>query len=248
MSIIQLKKLQDDVRPAVTAAEFTRIFERFPRTTEPYPANSIYPSSLYEITIAEFVQQYYCPTYGEHPWTKDLYTSHGNAAEQVIQQALFRAGVLDCPHECFQETLVWCPILGVKGRVDGILYKELAKHVGAINPPTEQYTGPKTRVILEIKETSDYGYSQVRSPDDIPVKFQWAQAAYQHILGIPETCFLYINRDSMNIRPVFFSASPLLRQMVVDKCQKIWYHVRNQTIPNDDGTETRFDFPVDETS
>lgn len=236
MSIVKYQALEKVTRQPVTAAEISRILERYPRTGEPYPQNTIYPSSLYETPIADFVLGYYSPQVGVSDWKRDMYTSHGHAAERVIQERLFRAGVLDCPHECFQETSVWCPILKVKGRVDGIILKQPLKWEGSVKQKSTPFDGDEIdRVILEIKETSSYGYGLIKTPSDLPVKFQWAQAIYQHILGIPETCFLYVNRDSMDLKTMFYKASPETTQAAIDKIRKIWYHIENQTIPTPEG-------------
>ena len=99
----------------------------------------------------------------------------------------------------------------------------------------QQHEGESELVILEIKETSDFNYSRVKTVNDIPMKFQWAQAAYQNILKIPKSMFLYVNRDSMALRTIFFEPPPEMWPQIQDKCAEIKRHIQNETIPTDEG-------------
>ena len=129
-------------------------------TFEPYTQRSIYPSSLYEKSVKDFVIDYFFPAPRGDDWKKRMYTSHGKAAERVIQDCLFRSGVLECDHSSFQERTVYCPKTGISGRTDGILRFEMLKALGHSKGP-QQHEGESELVILEIKETSDFNYSRV---------------------------------------------------------------------------------------
>jgi len=162
-----------------------------------------------------------------------MYVNHGKAAERVIQERLFYAGVLDCPYRFFQETSVYCNKTGITGRLDGILLLDRAKAVGAIE--IKEVPKDSRRVILEIKETSDFGFGKITKPSDIPEKFQWAQTAYQRITGIHKTCFLYVNRDSMALKPMFYEGTDEIWEKIQSKCRKIWDYVDRRVIPLPDG-------------
>ena len=241
MSIIKTLDLTSGSRSEISAACFKRILDRQPTTNEPYPMRTLYPSGIYDLHPRDAVLAYYVPDIQVDNWTKLMYTSHGTAAEQIIQSGLFRAGVLDCKHSEFREPKVYCPEIGVSGRADGIAFKELLKHHGAIDEPTEAYDGELTPIILEFKETSYYQYSLIEGPGDIPMKFQWAQAIYQMVLKIPETCFVYINRDSMELKTVFFSSDRQLQQDVCDKCILLWDAINTKSWTDEDGTKVTLD-------
>lgn len=242
MGLIQKTPLKKPGRKLqqVTAAEFNRVLDRSTATKEPYAQRSIYPSGLCEITVAEFVMNYFEPLGRIEPWKMKMYVSHGKAAERVIQEGLFRSGCLQCPHIDFQETTVYCPKTWISGRADGIIEIDKLKNLGSTKI-LDPFEGESETAILEIKETSDYGYSLIKTPEDIPDKFKWAQCAYQHILGIPKTCFLYINRDSMNLKTMFYVSTDKLWQTMLDKVNEIQYHVKAETVPTDDGDVSVWD-------
>ena len=222
-------------RSEISAACLERILDNSPTTLEPYPLLSLYPSMIYDMTPQDAVLAHWCPEISVEPWKKLMYTSHGNAAEKVIQRGLFRAGVLDCPHSFFQETKVYCPVLGVSGRMDGVAYKERLKALGHSKGP-QAYDGDElTRVILELKETSHFQYGKIKSARDLPMKFQWAQTLYQMISGIPETMFVYINRDSMALKTVFFRSTPEMQQEVRDKCELLWAAIHAKAWEDENG-------------
>lgn len=223
----------DKYRSEIPAAVFERILDRHPVTHEPYPNRTLYPSSLYDITAEQFVRDFYQPVASEDNWRKTMYTSHGHAAEVVIQRALFLAGVLICPHGEFKETRVYCPELGISGRTDSIAWKEGLLHMGAVKFQGRYEPSPDhTQIIIEIKETGSSHYSMIDSPASISTSHQWAQAAYQMILGIPETCFLYVNRDTMALKTIFFRSAEVLQKEIRQKCEFLWDCVKEKRWPD----------------
>lgn len=242
MSLIQYTNLEKPKRPKqpIAATEFQRVLERFPETQLPYPNISLSPSMLCEKSIPEIVTEFYSDKGREIDWKLAIYANHGDGAAKVIQEYLFRAGVLECNATNFSEQTIYCPVLGVKGRLDGILYPDMLKHLGAVKIPDDfpecrDFPARENRVILEIKETNDFQFGGIRSPEDIPEKFQWAQCLYQKITGINTTCFLYVNRDSLALKTMFWQSNPELEKKVIAKCDLAWYHIRRKTVPTQDG-------------
>lgn len=243
MSLIQRSGLKQPTRSKqpIAATEFQRVLERFPESQLSYPTISLSPSMLCEKTIPEIVAQYYSTESNDTDWKLAIYSNHGDGAAKVIQEYLFRAGVLECGATRFSEQTIYCPELGVKGRLDGILYPDRLKYLGTVRTPQDfplfpVFDEPENRVILEIKETNDFQFGGIRSPEDIPEKFQWAQCLYQKITGMKTTCFLYVNRDSLALKTMFWSSNSALEEKVVDKCRSAWTHIRNRTVPTKQGT------------
>lgn len=237
MGLIKQSSLEDNrKRQPLAATEFERVLNLANETREPYAQRSIYPASIYDKKVHEFVLDYFFPQEGIDEFKFQMYVSHGKAAERVIQHRLFLAGVLDCPHLTFQETTVYCAETGISGRTDGIIWVEKIKALGSKTP--KPVPDECRRAILEIKETSNYQFSNIRTPDDVPMKYRWAQCAYQRILGIPESCFLYVNRDSMNLKTMFYESDDATWEQIQAKCDLIWAHIRNRTIPFPEGEMT----------
>ncbi len=242
MGLIKQTKLVDaPKRQFLTGADFLRVLEKSPVMGEPRAQRAVYPSWLYETPLADIVTAYFFPGKFEMDYKYEMYSDHGKACEAVIQRRLFEAGVLDCPYRQFQETTVYCPKTGISGRADGILLLEKFKAVGAIRE-CEMPPPPYTKAILEIKETNNFTYSNIKSVDDIPMKFKWAQCAYQNILGIPQTCFLYIDRDSMAPKPMFFQSPPEMWADICEKCRQFWDYVARQVIPTPEGEISVWEF------
>ena len=155
----------------------------------------------------------------------------------------------DCyyPDECtycaggtfhYEEYALFDKDLRLSGHVDGLICQNrmdfvfLALEEGVpekdIVIPSDL---PEKLKHLEIKSANEWSYKSVLSNMEIPEYYRIQSCAYQHMLGIDETLFLYINMNNKKMMVVPYRAEPDLWEASKDKIRTVWEAVDNDCPP-----------------
>lgn len=123
-----------------------------------------------------------------------------------IQVKLYRAGVLED-----MEVPVISLDLGINGRGDG-----LVKPV-------------KKRYLLEIKTINSYQFGRLTTK---PLESHWEQASiYAHVLEVEDILFLYIDKDTCDIKEIFVERNPKMVSSLVGKIRRVQDSVADKEQP-----------------
>jgi len=130
-------------------------------------------------------------------------------------------------------------MLGVRTNHPGI---ELRKRMEDIDPDTDGYA------LLELKTTSDFKFKGLDEPDPVPRWYKSQATIYQRLSGLDTTVFLFLNRDSVALKPVIFKHEtkpdwdPVKKKITV-----IWESIRDEKLRHEFETcNTEEDKPAKE--
>lgn len=102
---------------------------------------------------------------------------------------------------------------------------DLRKRIEDVDPDKDGYA------LLELKTTSEYKFKALEGPETISRWYKSQATIYQRLSGYPTTVFLYLNRDSAQLKPVIFTHSteedwdPVKRKISV-----IWESIRDERL------------------
>lgn len=82
--------------------------------------------------------------------------------------------------------------------------------------------------IVEFKSESTYKWGMRKEVD--PKHYNQA-IAYSQALGLPEVMFVYINRDTSDMKPYMFNVTDEMRKKLVEKIETCEEFVQNKTVP-----------------
>lgn len=225
----QPEKKPSRKRGPVSAAEFERILKRVEFPNEKVSEN-VPISGIRFLDVRDFVIQYWQGLPSANSGHKRLFTDVGTLVHEIIQESLFNIGVLECPGcETFTEMKVFSEELFLSGRVDGIISPQRIKHFDKdLEGDLPEWTD---KIHLEIKTCSKEKFQYLQHESLIQEEYRASATCYQKLLNTEMTCFLFVCRDDMAKKTLFYRGEPEFWEDAEKKCRQIWKHVRNHTLP-----------------
>lgn len=90
---------------------------------------------------------------------------------------------------------------------------------------------PLSLSLLELKTTSNYVMEKLATPKDIADYYKMQAVVYQHLTGIKNTVFWYLERDGMASEVLLFPYDKGWWNDARRKAETVWTAIRDETLP-----------------
>ena len=141
----------------------------------------------------------------------------------------------------YLEKRVWHEQLRISGHMDGQVSAEriawiLDNEKLFKSDPVEacnrlQKIDANSLCLLEIKTTGKFQFDSLRSVVDIPDYYKMQACIYQHLSGIKDTVFWYIERDTLDSKTFVYSFERGWWNDAVRKAKVIWQYIKDERLP-----------------